>query len=184
MSNILIGGIVLALTWAAYEKYREMEALKNASEAVKKEENQGRVEYAFKARYQGGYTRFPSAANITVVGANSKIHFRNLTNQSRVSFCILPESIVDFGVGAPNVPYIMNLNAAGILANALTRKQVGTSAYIVFTDDIGMNQTVHLEQLKGMSAEDFIQQVHQAVARVRRNQAALQGAGGEKAEAV
>lgn len=143
-----------------------------AEEAVKKADLDRRLGINEKTRrqgvttlrcvYQGGHKGFQSSAQVTVALFGDRLRVCNLEGQRMIQFNVGYEDIFNFEVITPDHPYVMNLNVAGVLTNAIAAGEANAkrSAVVEFTDQIGISHSVLLNQFQKSTPEDFVSAVY------------------------
>lgn len=143
-----------------------------AEEAVKKADMDRRLGITEKTRregvttlqcvYLGGHKGFRSSAQVTVALFGDRLRICNLEGQPIIQFNVGYEDIVNFEVITPDHPYVMNLNVAGVLTNAIAAGEANAkrSAVVEFTDQIGISHSVLLNQFQKSTPEDFVSAVY------------------------
>ncbi len=120
------------------------------------------IKFFSMANCAGSYTKGPGGFNAHICGIGSAIYIRSLT---KVMFRIETNSIINFDLFEPFVPYIMTINAAAILANEMTRREFGNSVLIEFIDEYGELKEIQLGQFKGQTAEALVTHIELVIGR-------------------
>jgi len=143
-----------------------------AEEAVKKADLDRRLGINEKTRregvttlqcvYLGGHKGFQSSAQVTVALFDDQLRVCNLDGQPMIQINVGYDDIFNFEVITPDHPYVMNLNVAGALTNAIAAGQANAkrSAVVEFMDQIGISHSVLLNQFQKSTPEDFVSAVY------------------------
>lgn len=123
------------------------------------------ISYSCTANYYGGYPKYPGSFTIYIFAIGSTLYFQRVDIEGS-RFRVELKDISNIGVFAPFLPYVMNLNAAGVLANEMTRRQFGNNVFIEFKDGVGLTQTITFGEFKNMKAEAFVSQLHSDLERL------------------
>lgn len=126
--------------------------------------------------YQGGHKGFQSSAQVTVALFGDRLRICNLEGQPIVQFNVAYKDIFNFEVITPDHAYVMNLNVAGVLTNAIAAGEANAkrSAFVEFTDQIGISHSILLNQFQKSTPEDFISAIYRKKLNLEMDRSAAQ----------
>ena len=128
--------------------------------------------------YQGGHKGFQSSAKVTVALFRDRLRICNLEGQPTIQFNVGYQDIFNFEVITPDHPYVMNLNFAGVMTNAIAAGEANAmrSAVVEFTDQIGISHSILLNQFHKSTPEDVVSTIYRKKLHLQVGRSAAQEA--------
>jgi hypothetical protein len=138
----------------------KLELAESESKIEQKVFNSNDVKFLSVAYCSGSL--FPHIVGVTawigIVGGS--LYIRPVRQKLQIPIRL--DTIFDFKVFSPQIPYIMNINPAAIIANEATRREVGNSIAIRVISPDGNITSIELGQFKIKRAEDLALFLHGA----------------------
>lgn len=125
--------------------------------------------------YIGGHKGYPLPAKVGLAFLPDSVRLKSIAGERQLDIDVAYASISNFEIVTPTHPYVMNLNVAGALTNALAASSAAAKRMlsIEFNDDLGFVNGVLVGALTGISPEQLSEILYKSIAEMRARQVAV-----------